>query len=331
MKRANDLDWARGTRPEDWCSRHCGKCTRWFQTAEQAYHHMLFCDEIDDPEEFPVLPTKSRTTYSDQDYATYTKGGASGSGPGNSHSQPTPQPREPQALPQPSPPQQKEASKAAWVTSLQDDRGLTKPKPPPPASPPIPQQPAPPCRNTSQPSPPSQLQPVQHLTQPQQMSINVVSLGLEQLRGDDGDLWREYDRFSRASHREPPLPEETIQSSLRKIGCKGTIVTIDARMFPNPERRHDNSSHPRPEESCGNHIGLHPLIISRITSDKTFPAWFAEAKSKIMEAIQKEADFEKTVTIALVCRSGRHRSVATATIIDHILSTEYDTVTTVQR
>lgn len=91
-------------------------------------------------------------------------------------------------------------------------------------------------------------------------------------------------------------------------------ILVDARRFPDP----DASQHTR-------HVGLHPKIIMRICQHRNFRRWLTWVKSEFDKAYENRtaaAGETIMVTIALYCRVGKHRSVATAVVLAYILAAE---------
>ena len=84
-------------------------------------------------------------------------------------------------------------------------------------------------------------------------------------------------------------------------------VFVDARGFTDPD-----SSHLR------KHIGQHPEIIRRIVEHSQFRPWLKSVKTAVATAATNRCTTE--ITIAIFCRSGKHRSVACSLILQDLLS-----------
>ena len=83
------------------------------------------------------------------------------------------------------------------------------------------------------------------------------------------------------------------------------MYDFDARCFYDPNR-------------C-RHVGWHPEIINGIVSKNNFSPWLNGVRSKISFALREDV----VVPVFLFyCNKGRHRSVATATVVGHILIEE---------
>jgi len=92
---------------------------------------------------------------------------------------------------------------------------------------------------------------------------------------------------------------------------------VDARDFPDPEAMH-----------LVRHTGQHHDIITRICRHRNFPKWLGSVRSRLGAAAAASAargaagPAAPLLTIAVYCRSGKHRSVAAALILQHVLRRE---------
>ena len=83
------------------------------------------------------------------------------------------------------------------------------------------------------------------------------------------------------------------------------MYDFDARCFYDPNRR------------C--HAGWQPEIIHGVVSKNMFRRWLKGVRSRIKLALKEDV----VVPVFLFyCNKGRHRSVATATVVGHILVKE---------
>jgi len=142
--------------------------------------------------------------------------------------------------------------------------------------------------------------------------VFIVTFGLEQL---DGELSEEVDWLGGGAWAR--LGENRLQAALlRSRGFRADLV-VDARGFPDPA-------------SIGagyGHTGHHPEITQRIMNHFNFRPWLRQVKHRFLIAASSSCS---DVGLALYCRSGKHRSVATALILRHILQMEQWRVAEVQ-
>eukprot|EP00927_Polykrikos_kofoidii_P051760 TRINITY_DN45556_c0_g1_i1.p1 TRINITY_DN45556_c0_g1~~TRINITY_DN45556_c0_g1_i1.p1 ORF type:complete len:558 (-),score=101.37 TRINITY_DN45556_c0_g1_i1:107-1780(-) len=111
------------------------------------------------------------------------------------------------------------------------------------------------------------------------------------------------------------VPEEDLRQALMRAREPHVNVIIDARPFDDPEAR-----------SLTKHSGMHPDIIARIVQHQRFGKWLHDLKSNVTwaleEANKKVQSKMPLLRVAIYCKAGRHRSVAGAIILRHILHAE---------
>jgi hypothetical protein len=140
--------------------------------------------------------------------------------------------------------------------------------------------------------------------------VSLVTFGIEKL---DAELAKEASRLgggARALIGEPTLRT----ALLRSHGLLADVIA-DARQFPDPD--------------CHNlrgHTGNNPEVIRRIVRHDNFRRWLGALKADFRSAAQArsaQAEVARSghveVGVALFCRAGKHRSVACAIILAHIL------------
>lgn len=99
---------------------------------------------------------------------------------------------------------------------------------------------------------------------------------------------------------------------------------LDARCFGDPDAG-----------PLKHHIGTHPFIIERLVNSDHFAPWLRSAKrhfqrirrrlasSATSRAAKLDGDAaleERGLTVLVFCRSGRHRAVAAATVLRHVVA-----------
>ena len=123
----------------------------------------------------------------------------------------------------------------------------------------------------------------------------------------------------------PPLPaERTVLDALQAANCTNNArgsIAVDCRMFPDPDH------HNRPRDSV-NHLGFSPTIILGVVRHRNFMEWLRDVKRRVLQeeiTMNRHGDM---LALCTYCKSGRHRSVACAVIMEYILSNLGYTVTT---
>ena len=104
------------------------------------------------------------------------------------------------------------------------------------------------------------------------------------------------------------MEESRIRDALlfeRWICEQWAVVPVDARMIEDPDQT--RSRH---------HIGTHPAVLASIVHSAQFRGWLDTTMRRLCEALDTDLD---TVVLALYCKGGNHRSVACATVLEHLL------------
>ena len=128
-----------------------------------------------------------------------------------------------------------------------------------------------------------------------------------------------------AEQDTPPLPaEKTVLDALNAANCMNNArgaIALDCRMFPDPDH------HNRDRDSV-NHLGFSPRIIVGVVRHRNFAEWLRHVKRRVLQeeiTMNRHGDM---LALCTYCKSGRHRSVACAVIMEYILSNLGYTVTT---
>jgi len=108
--------------------------------------------------------------------------------------------------------------------------------------------------------------------------------------------------------------EEELRAAINRSAPNVGIVdvVVDARCFPDPEAL----------QFC-KHTGHHHGIITRICQHRNFSRWLSSVRNRLGAAAAAgaargaAAPAAPLLTIAVYCRSGKHRSVAAALILQH--------------
>ena len=138
-------------------------------------------------------------------------------------------------------------------------------------------------------------------------SVTLVSFGLERLDDTLAELVDSLGGGVRAI-----VADDTLQRALkRSVGFRADVI-IDTRSFDDPNR------------NCGlGHTGHHPDIISRVVRHHTFRDWLAGVQRQIFAASTGcEVKANADLGVALYCKSGKHRSVASSFILKYIFEAE---------
>ena len=144
--------------------------------------------------------------------------------------------------------------------------------------------------------------------------VSIVTFGLEKL---DGELSVEVESLGGGVWAT--LSENSLQAALWRSWRFRADLVVDARGFPDPA-------------ACAagyGHTGHHPEIMQRIMNHKNFRTWLRQVKHRFLIAAENRFAMTRAangscvdVGLALYCKSGKHRSVATALILRHILRME---------
>lgn len=103
------------------------------------------------------------------------------------------------------------------------------------------------------------------------------------------------------------INEDELRTALRRGVGENVDVVVDARRFPDPDAY-----------SLTRHIGVHHEIIARLVRHRNFPRWFKGVKQQFLDLAGATA----SMSMAIYCKAGKHRSVAGATILEHCLREE---------
>jgi len=143
--------------------------------------------------------------------------------------------------------------------------------------------------------------------------VSLVTFGLEKLDPELYGLVHDQGGGARAW-----IPDEDLRVAMQRKGFRAHVI-VDVRAFPDPDCL-----------SLRGHTGYHHEIIARLVRHQNFRRWLAKLK----------ADFDRSASaarasaqgaggwhladlgVALYCKSGKHRSVAGAIIMRHILLEE---------
>jgi len=138
--------------------------------------------------------------------------------------------------------------------------------------------------------------------------VQLLTFGLESF---DQDL---YDMCCRSfgGGACARIPNDTLHRALRRKDLK-VDVFVDARNFPDPECR-----------TLTRHTGHNHEIIARLVGHRNFQSWLGSVKVDFHQACAQggNAGSDLQLTIAVYCRAGKHRSVAGAIVLQHILTQE---------
>mmetsp|Transcript_103205 Transcript_103205/g.199975 ORF Transcript_103205/g.199975 Transcript_103205/m.199975 type:complete len:289 (-) Transcript_103205:985-1851(-) len=142
--------------------------------------------------------------------------------------------------------------------------------------------------------------------------VQIITFGVENL--DEQLLERCWEW--RGGGSKIQFPDDDLQAALNRSAPDVGIVDVlvDARCFPDPEAM----------QYC-KHTGHHYGIITRICQHRNFGRWLNSVRARIGEAAAVSAargdagPAGPSLTIGVYCRSGKHRSVAAAIILQHVL------------
>lgn len=152
--------------------------------------------------------------------------------------------------------------------------------------------------------------------------VEIVTFGLENLDGELSERCAQHPGGG-ATIR---LTREELREALGRTGVPSATLVIDARYFPDPH-----------SQDYTRHTGVHHEIIKRICQHRNFESWLAWVKRQFTRAhvsavraascdaavtsvsVLAGTPPAQSLTLAVYCRSGKHRSVAAATILSHVL------------
>ena len=120
-----------------------------------------------------------------------------------------------------------------------------------------------------------------------------------------------------SAHRviESKLFLDSLSTALVWCGLPFPAACQSVLCFPDPDREHQQGN-----RRGLNHLGMSARILSNMVQSSYWDASIFEAHQQLMQLIQQaEQTGRREVTYAVVCRSGRHRSVAFAWLLSKIL------------
>jgi hypothetical protein len=150
--------------------------------------------------------------------------------------------------------------------------------------------------------------------------LDVVSFGLRfvgmkdfggQVRGAQSEVFKEVNRLA---HTHGVAPPGLVRRCFDAAGWAGhMIVPVDCRMFFDP------AGHT-------GHVGLHSRVVEGVVRHPEFAAWMAGVVRGIDSHVQEAASQGTParglrVVVAFYCKSGRHRSVAAASLVAGCIAT----------
>lgn len=170
------------------------------------------------------------------------------------------------------------------------------------------------------------------------LEVQIVSFGVENC---DNDLVNECCTSGRGTGANIQFTNLELREALGRLGHPDTEIIVDARPFPDPAAMANGMTR---------HTGHHPSIIGRICRHKNFRSWLQRVKDSwndVLDTVDRagaststtatrssrsspgatsastrSTPLKRVVTLATYCRSGKHRSVATSEIFQHIFQAE---------
>jgi hypothetical protein len=119
-----------------------------------------------------------------------------------------------------------------------------------------------------------------------------------------------------AEQDTPPLPaEKTVLDALNAANCMNNArgaIAIDCRGFPDPD-------HHNRDRNSVNHLGFSPRIIAGVVNHRGFAEWLRRVKRRVRAEETQMGLQGDVLALCTYCKSGRHRSVACAVILEYIL------------
>ena len=142
--------------------------------------------------------------------------------------------------------------------------------------------------------------------------LRLISFGVW-LRGRDQIAYN-YCEEMHAARKFATFSDATLEKLLCRRGIGRADVYLDCRMLRNPQNR----------ERTRNHCGLHPAIIQHWTNlqtddGKTWQAILHRAKMQLQPIV---SNCDRSLVVAVYCKSGRHSSVGVAESLRQILQRE---------
>ena len=146
-----------------------------------------------------------------------------------------------------------------------------------------------------------------------------MSFGLEELENQYGPFSRMV--FSRPGRGESGQFSHTeLHNAVWHARGLHVNAFVDVRGAVGPE---GFVKFPNPCRGVGlHHVGFHPVIVAGLVNARYFPEWLGLVKQEVSSLLDDSSDSEDdefSKTLALYCKSGRHRSVAGVFILRHCL------------
>lgn len=142
--------------------------------------------------------------------------------------------------------------------------------------------------------------------------VELVTFGLEYI---DAALLAMCDADPRGGSGVK-VSEDDLRDVLKRQGLPDVDMIIDARPFPDPDAG-----------LLTHHVGIHHGIIARVVKHNNFLWFLKSVKREWTRALRRRRDDQvlysgspPLLSIAIYCKAGKHRSVAVAVVLRHILS-----------
>ena len=143
-------------------------------------------------------------------------------------------------------------------------------------------------------------------------SIHLVSFGLEELEHPNGPFGRIVSSLPGGG-----LSAQFSHSELYRAVRRARRLHVDA--FADVRGAVGRGRFPNPAGlRCGHHVGFHPTIVAGLVNAPYFEEWLWAVKrtvSSLYTDHSSMAGWSRRQTLALYCKSGRHRSVAAVFIL----------------
>ncbi|MCP4243149.1 MAG: hypothetical protein GY772_21555, partial [bacterium] len=154
-------------------------------------------------------------------------------------------------------------------------------------------------------APAAQARPPRLPPQLPRVPIHVVTFGVDK-------LCQVHRSRSTLEMRDRPflVTAELLTNALMDCGQvegEDAVIPVDTRMFHDPAARREGRGH----------IGVHPSVVGPVVGHAYFPQFVRSVKTAIARA---DRGTPSTIVLAVFCTSGRHRSVAVATVLAEILT-----------
>ena len=147
-------------------------------------------------------------------------------------------------------------------------------------------------------------------------SIHLVSFGLEELEHPNGPFGRIVSSLPGGG-----LSAQFSHSELYRAVRRARRLHVDA--FADVRGAVGRGRFPNPAGlRCGHHVGFHPTIVAGLVNAPYFREWLGMVKRTVHNLYHHSSESDCDKTLALYCKSGRHRSVAAVFILKHCLRGE---------